>query len=296
MQRKKGLESNKWRRMGRLLAIGLILTLPAGCATQQASAHGNGHHQKQIHVVSHQTTVAQSCSTQQSCSHKEALQLCCDLAGVKAQTVKDFSVELDKKEGCLVYDVEFIYKDNVYEYCLDAATKKVLSQKQEKYLPDPVEKQVKLTHQQALEAALKEGAFAAKNVQVCKNHLQEEDQRPVYEIAFLADGKVYQYEIDGIKGTILEQKQQQKPATTGTEKKPSGQDKTSQTTVLTIEKAKAIALRHAGVAEKDAQDWSIETEREQGSLIYEIEFEVGRTEYEYEIDGNTGKILKAEID
>ena len=36
--------------------------------------------------------------------------------------------------------------------------------------------------------------------------------------------------------------------------------------------------------------------RVDGSYIYEIEFDVGRMEYEYEVDAYTGAILKAEHD
>ena len=39
-----------------------------------------------------------------------------------------------------------------------------------------------------------------------------------------------------------------------------------------------------------------ELDRDHGSYKYEIEFSVGRMEYEYEIDAYTGAILKAEHD
>lgn len=60
--------------------------------------------------------------------------------------------------------------------------------------------------------------------------------------------------------------------------------------------AKAAAFAHAGVREEDAVGVRCKLDRDDGLLIYEVEFDVGRTEYEYEIDAAAGTILKAEID
>ena len=58
---------------------------------------------------------------------------------------------------------------------------------------------------------------------------------------------------------------------------------------ITLEEAKAIAYAHAGVSESDARDKS--HERDDG--IYEIDFEHGGFEYDYDIS-RQGEILKAE--
>ena len=63
---------------------------------------------------------------------------------------------------------------------------------------------------------------------------------------------------------------------------------------ITAEKAKEIALKHAGLSK--AAWVKAEKERDDGRIKYEIEFRDGRMEYEYEIDAETGKILKAEKD
>ncbi len=60
--------------------------------------------------------------------------------------------------------------------------------------------------------------------------------------------------------------------------------------------AKAIALNHAGFTEGDIRNYRSEIDRERGKLVYEIEFDSGNYEYEYEIDAVSGAVLKAEKD
>ncbi|MBR2382222.1 MAG: PepSY domain-containing protein [Anaerotignum sp.] len=81
------------------------------------------------------------------------------------------------------------------------------------------------------------------------------------------------------------------------DKKPE-KEKTKQdvTNEITAEKAKEIALNHAGVKANQVRDLDIEKDRDDGIVKYEIDFESGRVEYEYEVDAETGKILKAEKD
>ena len=71
-------------------------------------------------------------------------------------------------------------------------------------------------------------------------------------------------------------------------------DKGKTKNVITAEKAKEIALKHAGLSK--AAWVKAEKDRDDGRIKYEIEFRDGRMEYEYEIDAETGKILKAEKD
>lgn len=67
------------------------------------------------------------------------------------------------------------------------------------------------------------------------------------------------------------------------------------TACKTIGKEAAInaALAHAGVKRSEVRDLSCELDRENGVLVYDIEFEVGRMEYDYDIDAATGAVLKA---
>lgn len=55
----------------------------------------------------------------------------------------------------------------------------------------------------------------------------------------------------------------------------------------------AIALAHAGLKRDAVRDLKCELDREDGIMVYEVEFESGAYDYEYDIDAKTGKILKS---
>ena len=65
-------------------------------------------------------------------------------------------------------------------------------------------------------------------------------------------------------------------------------------TLLTRQEAVDAALKAAGVKEADARDLDTELDRERGTPVWEVDFEVGTTEYDYDIDAATGEVLKAD--
>lgn len=58
------------------------------------------------------------------------------------------------------------------------------------------------------------------------------------------------------------------------------------------ERAKKIALDHAGVAEKDTRKLEVELDYDDGRMVYEVEFHLGNNEYDFEIDAKSGRILE----
>ena len=57
-----------------------------------------------------------------------------------------------------------------------------------------------------------------------------------------------------------------------------------------------VALEDAGLTSEEVRDVDIELDRTLTSRRYEVDFEAGRTEYEYRIDAYTGEILSAASD
>ena len=63
-----------------------------------------------------------------------------------------------------------------------------------------------------------------------------------------------------------------------------------------LERAKEIALSHAGLASNQVTFQRTELDFDNGIQKYEIEFYYNYREYSYEIDANTGNILSYEQD
>ena len=54
-----------------------------------------------------------------------------------------------------------------------------------------------------------------------------------------------------------------------------------------------VALAHAKLRECDVRELKCELDREDGVMVYEVEFKKDGFEYDYDIDAKTGKVLKA---
>lgn len=65
---------------------------------------------------------------------------------------------------------------------------------------------------------------------------------------------------------------------------------------IEVEEAKNIAADHAGFSVSDVSFSKTKLEREHGMMVYEIEFYKDGMEYEYEINAETGEIIKSEFD
>ena len=65
---------------------------------------------------------------------------------------------------------------------------------------------------------------------------------------------------------------------------------------ITSDQALDIALKHAGIAKKDALFPSVKKDYDDGRQVYEVEFYAGFMEYNYDIDVATGSIIEFDID
>lgn len=63
---------------------------------------------------------------------------------------------------------------------------------------------------------------------------------------------------------------------------------------ITAKHAKETALRHAGLSESQVNHLDVDLDRENGKLIYEVDFNSGNTEYDYDIDAETGEVISAD--
>lgn len=109
----------------------------------------------------------------------------------------------------------------------------------------------------------------------------------------LAAGKVVENELDYEKGKPVKEVDddvRRNQQVVNTETKQQGTDDIGK------EKAKEIALQHAGVSADQVIWEEVERDYDDGRLEYQIEFRVGNKEYEYEVDAKTGNIFERDFD
>lgn len=129
--------------------------------------------------------------------------------------------------------------------------------------------------------AFKDAGLKESEVYDLEVELDRDNGTLHYDVSFEKDGKDYDYEINAKTGKIISV---EKPNTTTSEAK------------ISKSKAKSTALTHAGVKETEISRYEVELEKDDGVWKYEISFNVGRTEYDYTINAETGKILESEKD
>ncbi len=76
----------------------------------------------------------------------------------------------------------------------------------------------------------------------------------------------------------------------------SSSSSSSSQSVIGNSKASSIALSHAKLKKSQVRDFECKLDRENGIQVYEVEFEYGRYDYEYDINAKTGKIIRWEKD
>ena len=233
----------------------------------------------------------------------------------KAIALKDAGVsnvtfvkaKLDTEDGVKVYDVEF-YKGNVeYDYEIDAKTGKILEKDTDIENYTIPTKQTKNNNaknttnnayigvEKAKSIALKDAGVS--NVTFVKAKLDTEDGVKVYDVEFYKGNVEYDYEIDAKTGKILEKDTDIENYTIPTKQTKNNNAKnTTNNAYIGVEKAKAIALKDAGLGSATFTKAKLDTD--DGVKIYDIEFRSGNMGYDYEIDAKTGTILEkdAEID
>ena len=146
----------------------------------------------------------------------------------------------------------------------------------------------------AKNTALSNANIDASNAVFTEAKLDDKYGTAYYEVDFTANGVEYEYDIDAITGTVIEQNQKQSGNAQATN------NATNQTTTSVIDEAKAkeIALNHAGVTEADTSFILAKADKDDGRQVFDVEFYVSSTnsEYDYEIDAQTGEIISFDYD
>lgn len=229
-------------------------------------------------------------------------------AGLKQDQVQNLKGSFEKEDGLEVYDVYFEANGFEYEYTIKAADGTILESEIE--TPDgkivTAEEARDIGLEKAKAAALSHAGVTEKDVTFTKSKKDSDDGRLVYEFEFVKGSTEYDYEVDGTTGSILAFSKETVDSAENVSGTPlasdqasSGQASSGQSSAgvnqpssnyIGVDKAKSIALNHAGIKASAATFTKAKLDKDDGHYDYEIEFYAGGVEYEYEIDATSGKI------
>lgn len=237
------------------------------------------------------------------------------LAEVPGATVTD--IELERANNAYVYEIE-LYKDGYeYDLVLNAADGARVSLKSEKDDWDdnggwqhhgdrtpvtttqaaaqqganPQQTQQAANPQQTQQSGSYIGLAKAKTIvlqklpgaTIQKIELERDDGRVSYEGEAVKGNMEYEFDIDAYTGAILSWEAEQKASAGSTQASAKG---------ISLSQARAIVEKKL----PGARIVEIELDTDDGRKAYEGEAQKGSTEYDFEIDANTGAILKWEAE
>lgn len=142
--------------------------------------------------------------------------------------------------------------------------------------------------ERAKAAALADAGVSAEQAAFTKAAPDYEDGQLVYEVEFYTSTHEYEYEIDGRTGAVLSRSAEVLQTALPSDSSGSAH--------IGMARAKASALEHAGLTDSQVRFTHVGMDREDGRVVYEVEFRQGNAEYEYKIDAETGRILSHERD
>ena len=275
--------------------------------TAQAPLEGQTSGGQQSSGAANTAPITTSGSASQSAyiGLEAAKQAALNHAGVSASQATFLEAEYDYDDGRMVYEVEFHVNGTEYEYEIDAQTGDVVKHKTEQNGTNTgssgssANTASYIGESAAKAAALKHAGVSESSTKYCNAWLEYDDGRPeCYEVEFMANNTRYEYKISLTSATVLESEQESYggSGSSGQSTGQSGSGSGTSSTDIGAEKAKSIALNHAGVSASQASQMKVERDTDDGVLEYEVEFKAGGKEYEYTIHGGTGQILKYESD
>ena len=209
-------------------------------------------------------------------------------AGLSESEVTFTKTQLDRDDGVQEYEVDFYTSDKEYDYEINAITGEIISRESETFKNNSSAQQTQtsgdvITADEARAAALADAGLSESEVTFTKTQLDRDDGVQVYEIEFYTSDRECEYEINATTGKVISRSSE----TYRTQSQNPGN-----ASYIGVDKAKEIAAGHAGISLSGATFSKAKLERDDGYMVYEIEFYSGGIEYEYTIDAVTGDIIE----
>jgi len=197
----------------------------------------------------------------------------------------------------MLYEVEFTVGGYEYDYDIDAKTGAVLKSEKE-----PVEDPIpagpntppdgKIGETLAVQTALTHAGLTENQITGLKVKFDSDDGKAHYDVSFHAGGYEYEYEIGAYNPTVLKFEKERDDDRKETVDTPvSGEQ-----TLIGKDAATIVALKHANLTKDQVKDLEVELDEENGAKRYEVSFQSGGWEYDYEIDALTGAVVYSEKD
>ncbi len=205
----------------------------------------------------------------------------------------------DHDDGRAVYEIEFIYDNKEYEYEIAVSGGSILKKDidYERYGSTANNSgQYSITAEEAENIALKDAGVSRNDVDFITSHQGRDDGIYLYDVEFFAGDKKYEYEINASKGNILQSDIDYERYRGGNGNNGANNGSTTAQTTITAEEAENIALKDAGVSRSSVRYIKSKLDRDDGRTVYEVEFAVDYTEYEYEINAADGNIISKDMD
>lgn len=208
-------------------------------------------------------------------------------AKVALKDVTFIKAELDNEDGRAVYEIEF-YSGNVeYDYDIDALSGEIISN-------DFDIEDYSIPAQSA--AAPRQTAAAPAPIQSQTAAPTQAPIQPQTEASTQPQTVAPTEAPTQLQTAAPTQPQTVAPTPAPTEAPTQPPTQSAAPSTISADRAKQIALSHAGVG--GASFIKAELDTEDGIRVYEIEFKVGNVEYEYDINAISGEIIssKSEVD
>ncbi len=233
-------------------------------------------------------------------------------------------VTMDMDDGKMVYEVEFRISGNSveYDYDIDAENGSIVGYESEYDEDDRYsgsgsqgsssqnnssssqstgnssDSKSYIGEAKAKRTALDHAGVAENSTSGMKVKLERENGRMVYDVSFNSGAYEYDYEIDAYSAAVYksdkEYNDDYRQSTGGSSGSENNTASGSSQSYIGEAKAKRTALDHAGVAESSTSGMRVKLERENGRMVYDVSFNSGAYEYDYEIDAYSAAVYKSD--
>lgn len=139
-------------------------------------------------------------------------------------------------------------------------------------------------------AALSDAGVSSSEATFTKVKRDYENGVLVYEIEFYTSDAEYEYEIRVSDYAVVDKSVEMHRTVSGTDGRGTTES------YISVNEAKEIALQKAGLSSTDVTFKKAKLDRDDGMMVYEIEFYQGRAEYEVKVHATTGVIVDYEVD